>query len=214
MKRLRTFRLRFGLALLGVLLSAAAPAATLLVLGDSLGAGYGLDAGAGWVALLQQRLKAADQPALRDWTVVNASVSGDTTAGGVARLPEALQRFHPQVVAIELGGNDGLRGQSLDAMRDNLRKLIGLARGAGARPLLFEMRIPSNYGPVYTQRFTQVFDELAKQTKTPLVPFFLSAIATDPARWFQDDGIHPNAAAQPQLVDAVWPSLEPLLLHP
>ena len=143
--------------------------------------------------------------------MVNASVSGETTAGGLSRLPAALQKYHPAVVLLELGGNDGLRGQPLPAMHANLAKMIDLSRAAGAQPLLFEMRIPSNYGPVYGDRFAQVFGAVAQEKQATLVPFFLAAIATDPGRWFQDDGIHPNAAAQPQLLDAVWPTLAPLV---
>lgn len=182
---------------------------TILVWGDSISAGLGLDADAGWVHLLERRLQSQGS----GYAVVNASVSGETTAGGLSRLPAALDRFHPAIVLIELGGNDGLRGQPLDAMRTNLEKMIALCRGSKARPVLFEMRIPSNYGPAYSDRFAQVFGAVAAAQKVPLVPFFLAAIATDRARWFQDDGIHPNAQAQPQLLDAVWPTLAPLL-HP
>jgi acyl-CoA thioesterase-1 len=187
--------------------SAGAADRSILVWGDSISAGLGLDADAGWVHLLEQRL----QKQGGGYTVVNASVSGETTGGGLARLPAALDKLHPAIVLIELGGNDGLRAQSLPAMRANLEKMIDLSRAAGAQPVLFEMRIPSNYGPVYTDRFTQVFGAVAEARKAPMVPFFLAAIAVDPGHWFQDDGIHPNAAAQPQLLDAVWPTLAPLL---
>jgi acyl-CoA thioesterase-1 len=180
---------------------------TLLVWGDSLSAGYGLDAGTGWVALLEQRLK-TQAP---DWRLVNGSVSGETTSGGLSRLPAALDRNKPAIVLIELGGNDGLRGGKLDLMRDNLAKMVDLSKQAGARPVMLEMRIPENYGPVYTQAFTGSFGQVATAKKVPLVPFFLAAFATEPSRWFQDDGIHPNASAQPQMLDAVWPTLAPLL---
>lgn len=186
--------------------SAAAPP-TILVWGDSLSAGYGLDARSGWVYLLDQKLK-SQAPA---YTVVNGSVSGETTSGGLARLPAALERYHPELVLIELGGNDGLRAQPLGAMRSNLEKMTDLAKGAGALPVIFEMRIPSNYGPAFTEKFRQTFADVAQAKNAVLVPFFLNAFAAEPSRWFQDDGIHPNAAAQPQMLDAVWPTLEPLL---
>lgn len=179
---------------------------TVLVLGDSLSAGYGLPAGSGWVRLLQHKLDAEGR-AVR---VVNASISGDTTASGVSRLPAALAEHHPQIVLIELGANDGLRGQPVPAMRANLAQLVTLARAAKAKPVLFEMRIPSNYGAAYTAQFTAAFGDVARAEKIPLVPFFVAGIATDPTQ-FQDDGLHPNAGAQPALLDAVWPTLLPLL---
>lgn len=185
----------------------ASAAPTVLVWGDSLSAGYGLDARSGWVYLLEQKLKSQAS----DYTVVNASVSGETTSGGLSRLPAALDRYHPALLLIELGGNDGLRGQSTDTMAANLRRMSALAKAAGAQPVLFEMRIPSNYGPLYTGKFRQTFSDVAHAERIPLIPFFLGAIAADRQRWFQDDGIHPNAAAQPQMLDAVWPTLAPLL---
>ena len=216
MKRLLRNLLPAGLALF-LLLPAesgiAAVPATLLVWGDSLSAGYGLDANTGWVHLLEQRL----QTQAGNWKVVNGSVSGETSAGGLARLPEALQHYRPQLILIELGANDGLRGQSLAAMRGNLERMIDDSLTAGARPLLLEMRIPPNYGADYTGRFTQVFDDVAAARKIPLVPFFLAPVAGDRNRWFQDDGLHPNAQAQPLLLDAVWPTLAPQLkpaVHP
>ena len=188
--------------------AAAKPAVppVILVLGDSLSAGYGLPRDAGWVSLLERRLTTQGYP----HRVVNASISGDTSVGGLSRLPAALDAHRPQIVLIELGGNDGLRAQPVKQLRSNLEKLVALSRTAGATPVLFEMRIPSNYGPAYTESFAKVFGDTAKTLKTPLVPFFLAAIATDPAQ-FQDDGIHPNAAAQPKLLDGVWPTLKPLL---
>ena len=204
--------LRFCLILIGGLLLAgsasAAAAPTILVWGDSLSAGYGLDANSGWVHLLEQKLK-SQAP---EYRVVNGSVSGETTSGGLSRLPAALERYHPDILLIELGGNDGLRGQPLDAMRSNLAKMSDLAKASGAQPVIFEMRIPSNYGPLFTEKFRQAFVDVAKEKKAPLVPFFLSAFVAEPQRWFQDDGIHPNASAQPQMVDAVWTTLQPLLL--
>ena len=202
---------RFLLLLCAVLFSAGAGAAdkTILVWGDSISAGFGLDADTGWVHLLEQRLQSQGSA----YNVVNASVSGETTAGGLSRLPAALDKVHPDIVLIELGGNDGLRAQSLDAMRVNLDKMLALSAAARARAVLFEMYIPPNYGPVYAGRFTKVFDELAQQRQVPLVPFFLASLVGERDRWFQDDGIHPNAQAQPQLLEAVWPTLAPLLQH-
>jgi len=176
------------------------------VLGDSLSAAYGLSAEQGWVSLLAQKLKSQGI----DCRVVNASISGDTTAGGLSRLPSALQKHQPRWVLIELGANDGLRAQSVKLMQGNLRKMIALSRASHAEPVLFEMRIPSNYGPAYTEQFTQAFAAVAKAEQVPLVPFFLMSIATDP-ELFQADGIHPNAAAQPALLDAVWPTLHTML---
>lgn len=186
-------------------------AQTILVWGDSLSAGYGVDSQRGWVRLLEQKLGTQADAALRGWKVVNGSVSGETTAGGLARLPAALSRHKPDVLLIELGGNDGLRGLDLKTMRSNFDAMIALARKAGATPVLFEMRIPANYGPVITERFQKTYSEVAASTRTPLVPFFLAPIATDRAKWFQDDGIHPNNAAQPLLLDATWPHLLPVL---
>ena len=185
-----------------------------MVFGDSLSAGYGLDPGSGWVALLDTKLKAQSSPVLKSWSVINVSVSGETTAGGLSRLPAALAQYHPQMLLIELGGNDGLRGQPLAAMRANLEKMIDLGLAAKAQPVLMEMRIPSNYGPAYTDKFFQTYGELAQQRQLPLLPFFLAPLVGERPRWFQDDGIHPNAAAQPLLLDSVWPSLQALLTHP
>ncbi len=186
--------------------AAKAAQPVILVLGDSISAAYGIPQSQGWVALLQQRLRDQGYP----HTVVNASISGETTAGGLARLPRALDRHRPQIVLVELGGNDGLRAQPVKAMKQNLERMATLARAAGATPVLFEMRIPENYGPAYTGSFAAAFGEVATAQKLPLVPFFLAAIATDPAQ-FLDDGIHPAVAAQPKLLDAVWPTLRPLL---
>lgn len=184
---------------------------TILVWGDSLSAGYGVDSQRGWVRLLEQKLGTQADASLRGWKVVNGSVSGETTAGGLARLPAALTRHRPDVLLIELGGNDGLRGLNLKSMRSNIDAMIALARKAGASPVIFEMRIPANYGPVVTERFQKTFADVAEGTKTPMVPFFLMPIATDRPKWFQDDGIHPNNAAQPLMLDAVWPHLLPVL---
>lgn len=178
----------------------------ILVLGDSLSAGYGISAEQGWVSLLARRLKDQGFP----HRVVNASISGDTTAGGLSRLPAALDKHQPNIVLIELGANDGLRGLQVAQMKRNLQKQLELVRAKKAQPVLFEMRIPSNYGAAYTAQFTLAFAEVAKPDKTALVPFFLMPVAAD-KKWFLDDEIHPNAAAQPLLLDAVWPTLKPLL---
>jgi acyl-CoA thioesterase-1 len=177
-----------------------------LVFGDSISAAYGIQRDQGWVARLAERLAAGD-PA---WRVVNASVSGETTGGGLARLPDALAAHQPDVVVIELGGNDGLRGYPLPRIRDNLEKMVTLARDAGSAVLLVGMQIPPNYGPPYTQGFAALFREVAASHSVPLVPFLLEQVALTPAL-MQDDGIHPTAAAQPMLLDTVWPHLEPLL---
>lgn len=193
---------------MGLLLAGAASAASpvILVLGDSLSAAYGIPQSAGWVALLQQRLADEGLP----HRVVNASVSGETSTGGLTRLPALLDRHRPDLVLIELGGNDGLRGQPIARLKENLHSMIRLSREAGARPVLFEMRIPSNYGPAYTEAFFRSFSEVGEQAQVPVVPFFLAAIAEDEA-WFQPDGIHPTEAAQVKMLDAVWPHLQPLL---
>jgi len=187
----------------------AAP--TLLVWGDSLSAGYGVDTRSGWVDLLERKLRTQADTSLKTWNVVNGSVSGETTAGGLARLPAALARHKPDMVLLELGANDGLRGLDLQQMRVNLEKMSDLVLAAGAKPVVFEMRIPNNYGPVFTERFRRAFADAAKAKQAPLMPFFLASIAEDRPRWFQDDGIHPRTEAQPQILEAVWPTLSPLL---
>jgi acyl-CoA thioesterase-1 len=201
-------RVLFALVLACTALVARADvgAPTILVLGDSLSAAYGIPASKGWVTLLQERLRERGYPQ----RVVNASVSGETTAGGLARLPALLDRHQPQMVLIELGGNDGLRGQPVARIEENLTRLATLSRDAGAVPVLFEMRIPSNYGPVYTEGFHAAFGKVAKALDAPLVPFFLEAIALDPDA-FQGDGIHPTVSAQPVMLDTAWPALESVL---
>jgi acyl-CoA thioesterase I len=186
----------------------ATPAAqrTVLVVGDSLSAAYGLSASQGWVALTAQKI-AKEKPG---WRVVNASISGETTAGGAARIAAELKRHRPAVVVIELGGNDGLRGLPLKQTRENLAKMIVTAQNAKATVLLVGMRLPPNYGPDYTRGFENTFRDLAAQHKTALLPFLLQPIATD-RNAFQGDQIHPTAAAQPKLRDHVWPALAPLL---
>jgi acyl-CoA thioesterase-1 len=179
----------------------------ILVFGDSISAGYGLPrVDRGWVALLQAKLKTegyGDE-------VVNASVSGETTAGGLARLPRALGLHHPAVVVLELGGNDGLRALPIEQMRANLARMIDLAKAAGAKVLLLGMRIPPNYGPAYTDQFSGVYTDLARAEHVPLVPFLLKDVALHPDL-MQADGVHPVEAAQPLLLATVWPLLAPLL---
>ena len=179
---------------------------TILVMGDSLSAEYGLVRGSGWVKLLEEQLQKQSSP----WNVFNASISGETTAGGRSRLPAALQTYRPSLVVIELGANDGLRGLPVPAMIANLQAMIDASREAGARVLLIGMRMPPNYGPDYTARFERAFQELAKTNKLRLVPFMMDGFADKPA-YFQRDGIHPIADAQPLILDTVWRELKPLL---
>ncbi len=160
----------------------------------------------GWVALLQQRLKKEGCP----HKVVNTSVSGETTSGALARLGDELKRYKPSIVIIELGGNDGLRGLSLESLRKNLLQMISLSQKAGSEVLLLGMRLPSNYGVTYTEQFHQQYMEIAKETGVQLVPFFLADIALDQAN-FQDDGVHPTVEAQPVMLDTVWPQLSTML---
>lgn len=185
---------------------ASAGAPKVLVLGDSLSAAYGIPLESGWVHLLQERIRSHDLP----HEVVNASVSGETARGGRERLPELLERHDPVLVLIELGGNDGLRGLAPDTLQAHLAAMVTMVQARGAQPVLFAMRIPSNYGPAYTERFRQTFSEVSRRHDVPLVPFLLRPIAED-ATHFQDDGIHPNAAAQPVILDFVWPHIRPLL---
>jgi len=188
----------------GVVRADTAP--TILVFGDSLSAGYGIDVNSGWVQLLRDRLKDQGYP----HQVVNGSVSGETTAGGLSRLPATLQRNPPDIVLLELGANDGLRGLPLETMRKNLEALVAASQDTGATVVLFEMRLPPNYGSEYTERFRAVFHAVAEDSGAILLPFFMASIARDPAN-FQEDRAHPTAAAQPALLDAIWPTLEPLL---
>ena len=212
-------RVMMFFALLGLMLSAtvgaapvpkataaASPARTVLVLGDSLSAGYGLAASQGWVSLTAKKI-AASHPG---WKVVNASVSGETTAGGASRIAAELQRHRPAVVVVELGANDGLRGLPLVQTRANLEAIIRASKRAGARVLLVGMRMPPNFGPAYTRGFEANYRELSKQYRTALLPFLLEPIAANRAN-FQADNLHPTAAAQPRLRDHVWPALAPLL---
>ncbi|MCK6409513.1 arylesterase [Thauera sp.] len=186
--------------------AAFARAETVLVWGDSLSAGYGLDKGQEWPALLQTRLHAEGFRHV----VVNGSVSGETSSGGRTRLPAALAEHAPTVVILELGANDGLRGLKPQLLADNLGAMIDAAHQARARVLLVGMRMPPNYGPAYTRRFAEVFADVAETKKVPLVPFLLDGFADRP-ELFLPDGIHPTAAAQPRIVDTVWAGLHPLL---
>jgi acyl-CoA thioesterase-1 len=210
-----SFRLprRAALGLAALLVSlAAAPAfgaRTLLVFGDSLSAAYGLATREGWVALLGERI-ARDR---LDWRVVNASVSGETTAGGLRRLPGDLERHRPSLVVIALGANDGLRGQPVAAARANLEEMIRLARAARAEPVLVGLMIPPNYGIDYAREFRELYPQLARKSRVPLVPFLLDGIA-DRRELFLPDQLHPSAEAQPLILDNVWPTLEPLLRRP
>jgi acyl-CoA thioesterase-1 len=194
-----------------LLIGSAARAAqpqTILVFGDSLSAAYGIAQARGWVALLAERLKRERH----DYSVVNASISGETTAGGAARLARALEQHQPAIVILGLGGNDGLRGLPIAQMKENLSRMIVEAQKSGARVLLVGMKLPPNYGPDYTSAFESAFGELAKQHKTALVPFLLEDVANNDSL-FQPDRIHPTEAAQPLMLERVWKALAPLLTN-
>ena len=194
---------------LAAVVATGSGAQIILVVGDSLSAEYGLQRGTGWVALLQQRL-AHDRP---NATVVNASISGDTTSGGLARLPGLLAQHRPALVLLELGGNDALRGLPIDATRQNLEQMTRLAKAAGARVVILGMQLPANYGRSYGERFAALFAQVATQQGTALVPFMLKGVADVPQAdsLFQADRIHPTAAAHPTILANVWPVLEPML---
>lgn len=194
------------------LLSASAAAradATILVFGDSLSASYGIAVDQSWPSLLNRRLAEARL----GFAVANASISGETTFGGRSRLPAALQRFKPAIVILALGANDGLRGLPPAQMRDNLMAMVEAAKANGTRVLLVGMKLPPNYGPDYDRQFEQSFRAVASREKVPLLPFLLAPIAAD-ADAFQSDGLHPTAAAQPKILDHLWPALQPLLKRP
>jgi acyl-CoA thioesterase-1 len=190
-------------------LAAAVESPVILIVGDSLSAEYGLKAGDGWVALLQKRLAEQKKP----HRVVNASISGDTTAGGRSRLPAALRTHKPAIVVLELGGNDALRGLPLASTRDNLAAMAKAAQAAGAKVIVVGMQVPPNYGSAYARDFEAVFTAVARDVKASLVPFLLKGVADRPDAmdWFQPDRIHPLAKAHPQMLDNVWPALKPLL---
>jgi len=185
---------------------AAAAPRPVLVLGDSLSAAYGLSPKEGWVALLDERLAAAKP--IRN--VVNASISGETSAGGLARLPALLKEHAPALVVVELGANDGLRGLPLAQLRANLAKILEAVRGAGARAVLVGIELPVNYGPQYRDGLRELYRGLAGEFNVPLVPFLLDGVALDPAL-MQDDGLHPRAVAEPRVLENVWKVLEPAL---
>ena len=187
-------------------LPAAAPAATMLVYGDSLSAGYGLPQEQGWVSLLAQRLHAEKF----DYKVVNASISGETTSGGRSRIGSALKTHRPELVIIELGANDGLRGTSLAAMRTNLEAIVDACKATNAAVLLVGIRLPPNFGMDYTSKFQQVFSDVARSRKLRPAPFILDGFG-EKRELFQADGIHPTAAAQPLMLETVWKELKPLL---
>jgi acyl-CoA thioesterase-1 len=196
------------LLLLAVACQAQAREHSILVLGDSISAAYGMSLEQGWVNLLAAQLAGASPPA----AVVNASISGETTAGGLRRLPQLLQQHQPTVVIIELGANDGLRGYPLDGLRANLGKLVALSQQAGARVILAPMEIPPNYGARYTAGFRESFVEVAGDSGSTLAPFLLEGVATDPAL-MQDDGLHPNPAAQARLLQNILPTIQSVLAN-
>ena len=181
-------------------------APVILVLGDSLSAAYNMEISDAWPSLLQDRLDEHGHA----YRVFNSSITGETTQGGVTRLPRLLQEYQPAIVLIELGGNDGLRGIPLDVSRANLSSMIDASRAAGAQVILSEMRIPPNYGKTYTERFNAMFHELAEQASVTLLPFLLQDVALEPGM-MQADGIHPTEAAQPIILDEVWDVLQPML---
>ena len=199
-----------GIGVAQAAVASAAPAAqtrpVIAVLGDSLSAEYGLPRDTGWVALLRERLAAERL----DYSVVNASISGDTTSGGLTRLGIVMQRLKPSIVIVELGANDALRGVPLTTTEHNLRAIIAQIRNGGAKPVLVGMYVPPNYGLDYTQRFHALYGQLSKELHVPLVPFLLAGIVNHP-ELFQSDQLHPTRQAQPMLLDNVWPTLKPLL---
>ena len=202
---MRRFRIYLFLLLVTFVSYAQANETRVMVLGDSLSAGYGIDVEKGWVALLEQELTKKD--AIK---IINASVSGETTTGGKARLPQLLKSHQPHIVILELGGNDGLRGQPIGMIKKNLQEMINLIDKSGAKTLLVGIQIPPNYGERYTQSFTAIYAQLADDNQLPLVPFLLEGVATHP-ELMQNDGIHPTEAAQPQVLANVLPHLEKML---
>jgi acyl-CoA thioesterase-1 len=199
-----------NVAVLFLLAAAACQAANdkqvILIVGDSLSTAYGIEAEQSWVALLESQLMTEGY----GYRVVNASISGDTTSGGLRRLPRALERHQPDIVLIELGGNDGLRGTPIHVIRDKLESMIELSKSSDARVLLAGMEMPPNYGATYTDEFSRLYRDLAEEHDIALIGFFMKDVALDPTR-MQADGIHPNAQGQPGLFNNVWPVLEELL---
>jgi acyl-CoA thioesterase-1 len=204
---MEVFRSLVALAFVLVATSAYSASKTVLVLGDSLSAEYGLARGTGWVTLMENRLKAEKI----DASIINASISGETTSGGRARLPALLEQHRPSVVIIELGGNDGLRGLPITATEANLNAMINAAQKTNAKVLLVGMQIPPNYGRAYTEQFASMYSRVAKDKKTLLVPFLLEGVANQ-EQLFQADRIHPTAGAQSIMLSNVWPHVKPLLL--
>lgn len=197
---------KFLLVSIVLCFSGISQAKSIVVLGDSISASYGFEVQHGWVALLEQKLKSSHP----DYTMINASISGDTTAGGLARLPLLLKQYQPEIVMLELGANDGLRGMSLKAMQQNLSAIIKQSQKSGARVLLLSMRIPSNYGKRYTDMFYNSYQKVASKHKISVVPFILEDVALDKSQ-LQQDGLHPNAKAQPIIANHIAPYLLPLL---
>lgn len=193
-------------ALIFTILSCNLQAKTILVFGDSLSAGYRLNQGEGWVDLLNAKLKKNDD----NFNIINASISGETSGGGLSRLPNTLKHVQPNIVIVELGANDGLRGYPIKTFKSNLASIIELSQQAGAKVLLLGMHIPPNYGKRYTALFHQTYHSLSSQYEIPLVPFFLEGVATN-GQFMQEDGLHPNSKGQPQILDNVFPYLRPLL---
>lgn len=187
-------------------LSAWAGTGTILVYGDSLSAAYGINPKEGWVTLLQERLRQTGA----DYNVTNASISGETTSGGVSRFQATLAQHKPNLVVLELGANDGLRGLPVAQMKDNLAKIIEASRKAGTKVLVLGMKLPPNYGPSYTRAYEEAFSDLARRYKVPLLPFFLEPIVSQ-RDYFQADQLHPTAQAQPLILESVWKALKPLL---
>ncbi|MCF6253092.1 MAG: arylesterase [Methylococcaceae bacterium] len=192
--------------LLITLFSTTIVAKSIVVMGDSISAGYGLKAETGWVTLLQLKLRQENQP----YTIFNESISGDTTAGGLARIDKALSQYNPELILLELGANDGLRGLSPKKMKSNLAEIISRSHKAGAKVLLLSMRIPPNYGKRYVDMFYNVYPQLAEELDIPFVPFILEDVALA-KELMQKDGLHPNAKAQPLIADKIWQHLHPIL---
>ena len=206
MSELSMFRICLLLIIILTMQNAGGAQSTVLVVGDSLSAGFGLNSGESWVSLLQRRLDSEGY----GYHVVNASISGDTSRGGKSRLPRAVKVHKPAVVIIELGGNDGLRGIPISEMQKNLDSMIRTGQEAGAAVILVPMRIPSNYGPAYTEKFEQVYKDLIQRYNLPSTRFILDDVATNPDL-MQSDGIHPNAEAQSTMLTNIWPALEQTL---
>ena len=204
-KLFTSFILSLTLALINPVFAAEQPA-TILVMGDSLSAGYGLKPEESWVNLLRLRL----QQQQLNYRVINASITGDTTQGGLARLPKALQREQPDIFILELGANDGLRGFDISLTHNNLNRMVEMAQAANAKVLLLGIQLPANYGRAYREKFRQIFSDVASKQQIAFVPFFLKGVA-ETRDLMQPDGIHPAAEAQPVILDNIWPELQPLV---